>query len=143
MKLFRWKLISDKALDALREERDRARRRNESFQAELLERETLVDALKTNLADARSTLAQCNELRLETIKRAEVAEGIVRGQAQHIAQLQKSNDTALQSIVDMRRVGFSLPTDIAIAHNGEELTSVDDDDRAMLKDRPEFVAAED
>lgn len=143
MKIFGWTLMRVTDVAALRDERDRARRRNEASGLELLEAETQIGMLRTQLADARSTLRECDALRHETIKRAEVAEGVVRGQAKHIEQLQRSNETALQSIVDMRRSGFTLPTDIGKPHEGDHLTSVADDDRTFVLENPEFIAASD
>lgn len=138
----RWALIKRADLDELQSTIGRLRERTEASAIEVLERDAYIDMLKTQLADVRSTLGQCDALRLETMRRAEVAETIARSQAVHIEQLQKSNDTALQSIVDMRRIGFAMPFELK-EHDGEPLSSVGDDDRAMLRERPEFIAPDD
>jgi hypothetical protein len=83
------------------------------------------------------------ELLEETRKRAEIAEGIVRGQAKHIEALQASNDTMLAAITDMRRTGFSLPADILNAPDPETITTVHDDDLQALKDHPHLAAGDD
>jgi hypothetical protein len=130
---------------------DRLRARNEAAAAELLEAEAKaagehlvrVNAehlVRQHTADLATMTHHSADLR----KRAEVAEGIVRGQATHIEALQRSNDTMLAAITDMRRVGFALPLDIlSDPTDPEVITTVADDDLQAIKTHPHLAAADD
>lgn len=114
-----------------------------ALRAHHVEIEQTLNAGKKVLERARRSLEEEQRVHAETRKRAEVAEGIARGQAKHIEALQRSNDTMLTSITDMRRVGFSLPHDMLNAPDPEVISTVGDDDIQAVKDYPHLAAGND
>lgn len=102
-------------------------------QIETLERDHTTDSRAFDLCEVR---------RVEATKRAELAEGIARGQARHIDALESSNAKLLDSVIEMRRVGFSLPSDILNSPDPEVITTVADDDLQAVKTYPHLAAAD-
>lgn len=135
MRLFHWYVIRNTALVALETERDQLR---VAVQLDYQEKREL----EAQLADTGRSLEHCEASLDEARKRAETAETIARGQAKHIEALQRSNETMLQSIVDMRRTGFSLPSDVLNEPDPDGISSVHDDDLQALEEHPHLAAAD-
>lgn len=123
-------------------ENGECRARKETAAIELLELEAKYEARTKTWSEAAEQLDRTIALLDETRKRAETAEGIARGQAQHIEALQRSNDKMLQSITDMRRTGFSLPDDILREASDDRVTTVQDDDREYVSEHPHLAAGD-
>lgn len=133
----------------------RLREHNLQQAADLLERENRLASLRSadslllhernhamrDLEEERRLHHRTNLERLDLKARAEHAEGIARGQAAHIAQLQGSNEKLLETVTDMRRVGFELPHPALATDTGPDVVmTVADDDLAVLRDHPELAA---
>lgn len=150
MRLFHWYVIRNTDLVALETERDQLRVAAQADHIELQRRnEQIAEMLNAVRAATMSETQVARDLqrevavRVEAQKRAETAEAIVKGQAKHIEALAASNDKMLESIVDMRRVGFSLPSDVLSEPDPDGISSVHNDDLEAIKDSPHLAAADD
>lgn len=139
---FGWTLVRTADLEFIEQESERRRARNAESHAEILELETKLEAVTREAAASGRAFDLCEVRRVEATKRAELAEGIARGQARHIDALESSNKKLLDSVIEMRRVGFALPSDILNSPDPEVITTVADDDLQAVKTYPHLAAAD-
>lgn len=121
---------------------ERLRRWNGESAADFAELEAKLHDIRREAETHGRTIELIEVRRAELAHRAELAERIVRGQAKHIEALETSNAKLLESVITMRRTGYALPSDILNAPDPELITTVDDDDAQALRDKPEWIAAE-
>ena len=72
--------------------------------------------------------------------RAQSAERVVDSQNQHIATLDASNQKLIDTVVEMRRVGFGLLTDLEHMDLTGAGGSVAEDDEAAIVENPDLAS---
>lgn len=139
---FGWTLVRTADFEFLEAESERRRQRNIAAAGEIAALEGKIKTLDAARIEDGRAMELSEVRRAEATRRAELAEGILRGQAKHIGALEASNKKLLDSVIEMRRVGFALPSDILNSPDPDVITTVADDDLQAVKTYPHLAAAD-